>query len=307
MDISFSFNLSGLHRRFLDDLSAHDSRSPDEPRIFQLDRRDPDFHQRRQAIDDLMSAGVVAGSMDAVGGVSLVLTSRGRLFVRSDARFNIRAGTSKAGSGGTGQSSGARRASTQRTQETPQRPTVFVPPGPARSKPAPQLQKLALVGLECDIDVTAQYNPKEVQIEKSLSWNSGANSKDDRPQLEFGAVQARTLSMELMFDTYESEEDVQQHVSKLLKLASVIDPNNKNHTERDRRPTLVQVQWGKPDLPIFRGVIQSISTKLTMFLPSGTPVRATCNVKMMEATYNINWKGAKKKENKKPPGSPTSW
>jgi hypothetical protein len=173
-------------------------------------------------------------------------------------------------------------------------------------KQAVQLQKLVLIGLEAKVEVVAQYNPKEVTIEKSLNWTPSANSKDDRPGLTFGAVQARTLAMELMFDTYEEESDVQEHVSKLLRLASVIDPTTDDHTEADKRPTLVQVAWGKPDMPIFRGVIQSISTKLTMFLPSGTPVRATCNVKLMEATADFEYAG-KPKTNKKPPGAPTRW
>lgn len=175
------------------------------------------------------------------------------------------------------------------------------PTAPPTSAPR-QLQKLTLIGLECDVDLEAQYNPKEVSIEKSLTWQAGANSKDDRPQLTFGSVAARTLSMELFFDTFEQETDVQVYLAKLLKLASVIDPDTSNHSEKDKRPTLVQVQWGKPDMPIFRGVISSLSTKLTMFLPSGTPVRATCGVKLMEATADIKGSPVKR-----PPKGPTSW
>ena len=36
-------------------------------------------------------------------------------------------------------------------------------------------------------------------------------------------------------------------------------------------------------MPVFEGVIASLTTKLTMFMPSGLPVRATCGVKIMEA------------------------
>jgi hypothetical protein len=178
-----------------------------------------------------------------------------------------------------------------------------MPTSPTTSSP-PLLQKLVLVGLECNIDVKAQYNPKEVSIEKSLSWTPSPNSKDDRPDLAFGSVAARTLSMELMFDTYEDETDVQTYLGQLMRLASVIDPATSNHTEKDKRPSMVQVVWGKPDMPIFRGVIQSMSTKLTMFLPNGTPVRATCNIKILEAS---GYFGDPKKKPKKPPGSPTAW
>lgn len=164
----------------------------------------------------------------------------------------------------------------------------------------PQLMKLILIGLECDVNLTAQYNPKEVQIEKSLTWNAGANAKDDRPQLEFASVQARTLSLELMFDTYEQETDVQDYVKKLMKLTTVMEQSANG--EENKRPSLVQVQWGKPDMPIFEGVIASVSTKLTMFMPSGMPVRATCGVKIMEATRTF-----KKDKKKQPPRPPTAW
>jgi hypothetical protein len=41
--------------------------------------------------------------------------------------------------------------------------------------------------------------------------------------------------------------------------------------------------WGK-GFPSFMGVIESLSTKFTMFLANGTPVRATVTVKMKQAT-----------------------
>jgi hypothetical protein len=168
-------------------------------------------------------------------------------------------------------------------------------------KTTPKLEKLVLVALECDLHVIAQYNPKEVAIEKSVNWSAGANSKDDRPQLTFSSVAARTLSIELMFDTYEDEIDVQLYVGKLMRMASVIEQDGNIDTEQDRRPTLVQVAWGDPEMPIFRGVIQSLSTKLTMFLPNGMPVRATCGIKLMEASGDF--KGGRKR----PPRPPTRW
>ena len=43
--------------------------------------------------------------------------------------------------------------------------------------------------------------------------------------------------------------------------------------------------WGADSnsLPAFEGVIESIATKYTMFLPSGMPVRATTSINMKEA------------------------
>jgi hypothetical protein len=58
------------------------------------------------------------------------------------------------------------------------------------------------------------------------------------------------------------------------------------------------VVWGAGGPPTdvlgggpFRGVIESLQTKYTMFLPNGTPVRATCNVKIKEAARIVQGKG----------------
>jgi len=50
------------------------------------------------------------------------------------------------------------------------------------------------------------------------------------------------------------------------------------------------VKWGT--LPDFEGVLESVSTKYTMFLPNGTPVRATCSCKFKEASRLSFKKGA---------------
>jgi len=54
----------------------------------------------------------------------------------------------------------------------------------------------------------------------------------------------------------------------------------------------VLIIWG--GLPAFEGVIESVGTKYTMFLPNGTPVRATCTVKFKEASRLSFKKGAAK-------------
>lgn len=185
----------------------------------------------------------------------------------------------------------------QRAREADARRTHMPPP---KRTPIPLLQKVVLFGLECDVDIEAQYNPKEIQIDKTIEWKASPNKKHDKPELEFTAAKARTLSMELMFDTYEEGIDVQGYVRRLLLLSSVMKPDG---NEMEKRPTLVQVRWGNPDMPIFEGVIESVSTKLTMFLPSGTPVRATCTVKMMEAqrAHRLN------RGSLKPKGPATRW
>lgn len=132
---------------------------------------------------------------------------------------------------------------------------------------------------EAGSPVTAQYNPKEVGIDKSVPWQKAKNSHANTPDLEFTSADGRSLSFELFFDGYEKNEDVHaKYVSKLLKMAEVM---NESGGEKDKRPPKVKVKWGT--LPEFQGVVESVSTKYTMFNASGVPVRCTCNVKFKEA------------------------
>jgi hypothetical protein len=148
-------------------------------------------------------------------------------------------------------------------------PLIYQPP-----------KKVAIVGMEIKIDLVAQYNPKELQIETSADWKASPNSKSDNPDFEYTSSPARTLSMELLFDTYEDDEDVgEKYVSKLTQLISVMDPDG---VEAKKRPSIIQVCWPEDSSASFQGVLQSVSTKYTMFAHKGYPVRAVCSIKVME-------------------------
>jgi hypothetical protein len=143
--------------------------------------------------------------------------------------------------------------------------------------------KLTIIGLDAGGPVNAQYNPKEIGVDKSVPWQKAPTSTGDQPELTFTSAEGRSMSFELFFDTYEQGTNVHtEHVAGLLQLAMVMD-SSPGASEEKKRPTRVQVLW-PGGLPAFEGVIESIGTKYTMFLPSGTPVRATCSVKVKEAS-----------------------
>ena len=143
-------------------------------------------------------------------------------------------------------------------------------------------QRLAIHSLEGSrIIVTAMFNPKEISIDKSVPWAKQGSSRGDKPALAFWSADGSVMSFDLMFDTFESGADVHAaFVANLMKLAMVQDPDG---AEDRKRPPRVAVRWGGAKLPDFEGVIESISTKYTMFLPDGTPVRATCRLAIREA------------------------
>jgi hypothetical protein len=132
--------------------------------------------------------------------------------------------------------------------------------------------------------LVAQFNPSQLQLEEAASYTPSATSRDHLPPLEYTATRPRSLSLELFFDTFEEAPGARnvktRFVEPLSRLLQVIDATSSD--EDLRRPPLVELRWGNE--PPFRGVIESMSSKLTMFLADGTPVRATCALKLMEAS-----------------------
>ena len=157
--------------------------------------------------------------------------------------------------------------------------------------------KLTIIALDTPAppgkkDLTAQYNPKELGVDKSVPWQKAPTSTGDQPEMQFTSAEGRSMSFELFFDTYEAGGNVHSdYVGPLLSLAMVMDPSP-TAPEEKRRPPRVRILWGNGALPQFDGVVASVGTKYTMFLPDGTPVRATCSVKITEASSASFKKGA---------------
>jgi hypothetical protein len=152
-------------------------------------------------------------------------------------------------------------------------------------------EKISLRSLDDGTLVVAQYNPKELQVDKTVPWskvNQSNQSNERGIHLEFTGAEGRSLTIELLFDGYEdggrttnkSNESVSELVTKLERLASVWKPESEK--EDERRPHRCVAAWGAA-LTDFRCVIESLSTKYTMFSSEGAPLRATCTVKLKEA------------------------
>src|SRR3989442_1047303 len=115
--------------------------------------------------------------------------------------------------------------------------------------PVPDKAKISIGSLdEKGITVTAQYNPKELQVDKSIPWskvNQANNSNEQGIHLEFTGAEGRSMTIELLFDAYEAngrKVDVAGQVAMLEQLASVWKPGSKQ--ENERRPHRCVVSWG---------------------------------------------------------------
>jgi nucleoid-associated protein YgaU len=93
------------------------------------------------------------------------------------------------------------------------------------------------------------------------------------PILQFVRGNSRTLTMQLLFDTYEDGTDVRDHTDAVYGL---LDIEATTHA-----PPVCEFRWGRVQ---FRGVLERVNGQFTLFLPDGTPVRATLDVTFRQFT-----------------------
>ena len=118
------------------------------------------------------------------------------------------------------------------------------------------------------ITVTAQFNPKEVSLDKSIPWQK--QKKKGPADLEYTGGEPKTMGFELLFDGFESGESVDEQIDKLNSLTdATVQADTKN--EKKKRPPKVAVIWGTSDsesttggIRKFTGVIESVAVKYTM-------------------------------------------
>jgi hypothetical protein len=115
------------------------------------------------------------------------------------------------------------------------------------------------------------FNPKEYVIEKTTSWKENETVGLDSPEVQFTIGQRKRLSMELFFDTSDEKKDVREHTDKIEKIM-VVDKSL-------HRPPLLLFSWGKLK---FKCVLEDLSSRFTMFLDDGTPIRAILKVLFKE-------------------------
>ncbi len=122
--------------------------------------------------------------------------------------------------------------------------------------------------------VFCMFNPFEYAVSKSNTFSEKPGNDKDAPQAEFSKAGAQTLKLVLLFDTYETKEDVSRETNKLWKFMQTKEHKDGAKNEKNEPPQ-VAFHWG-----VFKFVsyITNMTQKFTMFLKDGTPVRASVDV-----------------------------
>lgn len=137
------------------------------------------------------------------------------------------------------------------------------------------------------------FNPTKYSVTKTNTWNRSENVGKDVPPLEFGGGQPKSLSIQLFFDTYEEGKDVRLYTDILDKMMQIDESLRSGKSDRGR-PPYCRFRWGKFFSCVC--VIQRLKIDYTLFLPDGTPVRATADLTLQQPHD----------ENERGPQNPTS-
>jgi nucleoid-associated protein YgaU len=126
--------------------------------------------------------------------------------------------------------------------------------------------------------IPVQFNPPEFTIAKAAQIAEIAIPGIDAPILQFVRGQTKTLALELFFDSTrigssETEALDVRLVTDLIAELGRIQPTT-------HAPPRITFIWGVG--LSFRGIVDNVQQKFTLFNPAGIPVRATMTVTMKE-------------------------
>ncbi|MBN8592384.1 MAG: LysM peptidoglycan-binding domain-containing protein [Anaerolineae bacterium] len=120
--------------------------------------------------------------------------------------------------------------------------------------------------------IEALFNPSEITVQKSMNWSTEKLPGKQSPQKSFRHGNPAQLSLDLYFDTYAEKRDVRLFTKQLDTLVTITGENHE--------PPLCTLIWGTFDISgdlMSQWILRSMSQRFDLFLPDGTPVRATAS------------------------------
>lgn len=141
--------------------------------------------------------------------------------------------------------------------------------GRATDADLPKARIRVLEGREQGSDIRFRFNPEEYSVEKRMNYGEQRVAGVTTPLTQFVSGDSETLSMDLFFDVTEdaTTDDVRDRTERLDTLLE-IDPGL-------HAPPTCRFVWGSLE---FKAVLESASTRYTLFHRDGTPLRATATV-----------------------------
>ncbi len=134
-----------------------------------------------------------------------------------------------------------------------------------------------------------QFNPKEFSISRSIETAQNGRDRDLHPKISFKGPNMITINInDVTFDTYESGGNVRDlYVNPLLRTMDCSKGGTggavnsfrlalaRTPTKINRPPIFIFI-WGQNRY--LRCFVKQIDVTYKLFLPNGTPVRATAKI-----------------------------
>lgn len=134
------------------------------------------------------------------------------------------------------------------------------------------------------------FNPTQLDFAHkiNLTKNEGARTGRGLPKVNFAYPEPCTLNIsDIVLDTYEESggKSVLTYIQKFEKAVNFAESGS----GKEKRPSTYVFTWGS--YQFIRCFITSLSYKLTMFLPDGTPVRAKLDLTLEEIDESTSTPG----------------
>ncbi len=130
--------------------------------------------------------------------------------------------------------------------------------------------------------MNALFNPDKLVFNKTANWEKQDAKQRNVPELQFKNSEPASLTIDLLFDTYDTPNEVKEDVrtkytDKIMKLISV--------DEEKHRPPVCRLFW---DGLLLQGILKTLAYQFTLFTDQGTPVRARLTCTFQEWVGNVD-------------------
>lgn len=141
-----------------------------------------------------------------------------------------------------------------------------------------------MAGSKKGTTIEVLYYPTEYEMTKGNKFSEVDILGLETPYLQYSRGNSGSIKLDVFYDTYSEKNskktDVRKYSNQLSDLLK-IDPDL-------HAPPPLRFIWGMPAEEPFICVMENVSTKYTMFLSDGTPVRARLNITLKEFKMELN-------------------
>lgn len=144
-------------------------------------------------------------------------------------------------------------------------------PQAAHRPASSELARALIINTTTGASLPVMYNPEELELEQGNTFAEVGIPGLNSPPTQYVRGRARTLTMELFFDSYETGKDVRRHTAPIVRLL--------DKQPQTQAPPILLFSMGRFQFPC---VLVDAGQRFTMFLRDGTPVRSTMSVRLQE-------------------------